>query len=266
MGTSRGYKMPTGGNWTPLKNNATDFVQGNNGPTVSPRSIVRDFIRANGGFRGLSLGNGGQTPSVAGTRSGGGASGGRAGGGPSRSAMVGTARNLGGFLSRVGEVGLAETLRERGLEDLIGKSSSQVSDMMLDEFAGPGSTLDNAVAREALADVRDEILQNAESFEDVEQALNQTLDDVGLFGVLASFFGSYVFRLFCRNFYEVWHKKVGDAKASKALREIRDYITSSLRAKLAARDLKSVNWKAQEGLKVTDEILKETLDVFGVTG
>ena len=269
MGTSRGYKMPTGGNWTPLKNDATDFVQGTGSKDITPANLLFDFIRAIGGVKGLVRGHGGSAPSAGGGQAAGGASkGSSGGGGGSRggtSAAVGTAQNLGGFLSRVGEVGLEESLRERGLDDAVGKSASDVSDVLLDEFAGPASTLDNALARESLAEIRDEILTDAETFEDVEKKLDTAIDELGIFGILASFFGHYIFKMFCRNFYEEWVKKVGDAKAASSLAQIKEYIVSSVRNKLTGREVATVDWKKDEGKQVTEGVLKETLDVFGVT-
>jgi hypothetical protein len=175
------------------------------------------------------------------------------------------AHNLGGFLSRVRDVGFEETLRERGLGRIIGKSAAEVAKTLLDEFAGPASTLDNALAREALADIRDKILENAETFEDVDRCLSKSLDELGVFGILANFFGYYVFRMFCRDFYEEWVKKVGDSKAAAGLGQIGDYITSSLRTKLVNRIIESINWKTNEGLHLAEEVLKETVEVFGVT-
>src|SRR5438128_6563000 len=154
MGTSRGYKMPKGGNWTPLKNDATDFVQGTGNADITPSSLLADFIRATGGLKGLLRGHGGTVPSDSRTTGtgaktkGGGGTGDAVGGGTS--VAVGTARNLGGFLSSVADVGLEKTLRDRGLESVVGKSATDVSDKFLDEFAGPASTLDNALARESL--------------------------------------------------------------------------------------------------------------------
>src|SRR5580692_11595360 len=233
MGTSSGYKMPKGGNWTPLKNDATDFVQGTGSKEITPADLVTNFIRVTGGLKGLMRGNGGSAPSIGGgspAKDGakGGGGGGAGGGGGGTSAAVGTAQNLGGFLSRVGAIGMEKTLQERGLEGVVGKSASDVSDVMLDEFAGPASTLDNALARESLAEIRDEILSEAETFEDVENQLNAAIDELGIFGILASFFGHYIFKMFCRNFYEEWVKKVGDAKAGSGLGQIKEYITSSL--------------------------------------
>jgi hypothetical protein len=261
--------MPNGGNWTPLKNEATDFVQGTGSKDITPANLLYDFIRAVGGLKGLVRGHGGSAPSAGGGQVGGGASKGSGGGGGGSSggtsAAVGTARNLGGFLSRVGEVGLEESLRERGLDDAVGKSASDVSDTLLDEFAGPASTLDNALARESLAEIRDEILTDAETFEDVEKKLDTAIDQLGIFGILASFFGHYIFKMFCRNFYEEWVKKVGDAKAASSLAQIKEYIVSSVRNKLTGREVATVDWKKDEGKQVTEGVLKETLDVFGVT-
>jgi hypothetical protein len=270
MGTSRKYEMPTGGKWTPLKNDATDFVQGTGSKDITPAGLVSDFIRTIGGLKGLVRGNGGSAPSAggdhvagAGSKSGGGGGGGAGGGGTS--AAIGTAQNLGGFLSRVGEVGLEQSLRERGLDNAVGKSASDVSDSLLDEFAGPASTLDNALARESMAEIRDEILTDAETFEDVEERLNTAMDEIGIFGILASFFGHYIFKMFCRNFYEEWVKKVGDAKATSSLAQIKEYIVSSVRNKLTGRDVASADWKKDAGKQVTEGVLRETLDVFGVT-
>jgi hypothetical protein len=273
MGTSSGYKMPKGGKWTPLKNDATDFVQGSGSQEITPANLVTDFIRVAGGLKGLMRGNGGSAPftgtgasSAKAKGKGGGGGGGGAGGTEGTSAAVGTASNFGGFLSRVDEVGLEKTLQERGLEGIVGKSASDVADVMLDEFAGPASTLDNALARESLADIRDEILIDATTFEDVEEKLNTAIDDLGIFGILASFFGHYIFKMFCRNFYEEWVKKVGDAKASSSLDQIKQYISSSVRAKLTGEKLAKIDWKKEEGTKVAEDVLKETIDIFGVTG
>lgn len=272
MGTSRGYKMPKGGSWTPLKNDATDFVQGTGSKDVTPGNLVTDFVRASGGLKGLMRGNGGGAPPVGGgngagssaKRGGGGSRGGGGAGGGS--AAIGTARNLGDFLTRVSEGGLENALRERGLGDVVGKSASEVTDTLMDEFAGPASTLDNALARESLAEIRDDILKDAMTFEDVERKLNAALDELGIFGILASFFGHYIFKMFCRNFYEEWVKKVGEAKASSGLGQIRYYITSSLRSKLAGRKVDKVDWKKNEGRQITENVLAETLEIFGVTG
>lgn len=284
MGTSRGYEMPRGGKWKKLKNDATDLVQGTGGVELTVGSLLADFLRVVGGTKGVERGNGGSAPAVDITSAKEASSprakkapspinatkrklattAGAAAGGGGGSAVIGTARNLGGFLSRIGDVGTQEALRERGLQRIVGQSAAEVAGVLLDEFAGPASTLDNALAREALADVRDEILGDAETFEEVEQRLNLAVDERGVFAILASFFGHYIFRMFCRNFYEDWVKKAGESKAATTLRQIKEYITSSLRAKLTNRKIVSDDWKKTDGTKISGEVLKETMEVFGV--
>src|SRR6185503_6598573 len=102
MGTSKGYDMPSGGAWTPLKTDATNFVKYEGRGSVSPGKLLVDYLRANGGARSIASGGG---------------KGGGGGGGAARS----VGRALGGFLSSVGAVGLDQTLEAAGLSDLIGK-------------------------------------------------------------------------------------------------------------------------------------------------
>ena len=47
MGTSRGYKMPTGGSWTPLKNDATDLDSGASNITVKTR-VLEEIVAERG--------------------------------------------------------------------------------------------------------------------------------------------------------------------------------------------------------------------------
>jgi len=254
--------MPTGGDWTPFKNEATDFAQDSGSIPVSASNVLNHYVRVNGGFGGFRRAAG-ESGGGGGALGGGGGSG--TGGSKKHSAGISVAQSLGGFLSRVGEVGLSQALQEEGLSHLVGRSASEVSGALLDEMAGPGSTLDNAAARLALADVRDELLAGAETFEDVETKLKQALDQSGLFLILAMFFGHYVFERFCRDFYEDWMKKIGESKAAQKLKEVKDYIESSLRAKLAGKKIGKINWKSAAGVQLSDSVLKETLEVFAVT-
>ena len=261
MGTSKGYGMPTGGDWTPLKNEANKFIKGdgekdeqNNPVPVSPARLIGRYIRALGGADDISF-NG--ESSTSGGRSGG--SGGRVG-----RAASSTGTRLGGFLSGVGVRGLAETLREIGLAHLIGKSAKEVSTGLLDAFTAPGSTLDQYAVREALSQLYDEMLDGTETFEDVEAALTKTISDQGISKILADFFCKYLFALFCRDFYEGWLKKVGAAQAGNSLKDIKDFFSSELEVKFVGQDTSNVDWSGQPGLSITRQIMKKTLEIFEV--
>lgn len=251
--------MPTGGPWTPLKNDADKFVKDKGKEPVTPERLLGAYLKANGGARTLARGGGGGGGGTSGGGGGGGGGGGRGG-----RAARNTGRNLGGFLSSVGTVGLDEALREAGLTDLIGKPAEEVSAGLLDGLTEPGSTLDEHAARLALAKLNDELFKGAETYEDAGRALSAAVDRQGLARLVASFFGNYLYERFCRDFYENWVKKVGSSKAAGSLRSIKDCIESSIKAKLAGRDLSRFAWRGREGLRLTEQVMRETLEIFEV--
>jgi hypothetical protein len=255
MGTSKGYGMPTGGAWTPLKNEASRFakeVGGGSGVSVgvSPGRLVGNYIAALGGSGDISRGRGGSS----------GASVGRTG-----QSAIRTGRALGGFFSGVASQGLSEALKAIGLSHLIGQSAAEVAGGLLDAFAGPASTLDDQAVRTALSDLYSEILESAETSDDVEKILSDIVNKEGVAKILANFFGKYLYRLFITSFYETWQKKVGAAQAKQKLREIKDYISSHLKNKFADDNATKIDWAGAEGQRITQRIMKNTLDIFGVT-
>lgn len=150
------------------------------------------------------------------------------------------------------------------MSDLIGKPAEEVASGLLDALAAPGSTLDEHAARIALAKLNDELFKGAKTYEDVGRVLSAALDGPGLARILASFFGHYLYERFCRDFYETWVKKVGSSQAGRSLKSIKDCIESSLKAKLTGRDVTRVNWRGREGLRLTEQVMRETLEIFEV--
>ncbi|MBA3632377.1 MAG: hypothetical protein H0W58_06145 [Acidobacteria bacterium] len=264
MGTSKGYGMPTGGEWTPLKREANKFIKsegendGQNQSDHSPELLVRRYLRAIGGNENIAFGTGGERAD-GGSRSGGGGS---SGGGRVGRAASNTGRQLGGFLSGVSRVGLTQTLRERGLEHLIGKSAAEVTRGLLDAFAAPASTLDDEAVRTALDQINEELLENTQTYEDVEAALTRQIDTQGISKILANFFCKYLLRMFTRDFYETWRKNFTFVQADKGLKSIRDYIFSELELKFVSSDTANTNWSGQAGLRLTQQIMQNTLEIF----
>jgi hypothetical protein len=272
MGTSTGYDMPKGGDWTPLKRDATKFVKddgahGDNPNPVQPEALLSNFLRTcvtgGGNARvraGGGAGGGGAAP--------GGGHGGEGGGGGGRSfgrAARGTGGALGGFLSRVETVGLDEALREAGLEDLIGRPAAEVTAGLLDALAAPAGTLDEHAARKALEVINAEMIGGAKNYAEVKDALKNALDKQGLERIVVIFFGEYLYQNFLRSVYKDWAKKVGADQAGRRLKSIRDCIASALKSKFVNRDISKVHWKGREGRRIIDQVWRGTLKIFGVT-
>lgn len=247
MGTSKGYTMPTGGEWTPLKTEASKFVKdtGNSGSgtnSTSPQHLVNRYLNV---LRSTGYGGG---------------SGGGGGGGIGRAAVQ-TGQRLGGFLSRVSEIGLTETLKEFEMSDLIGKSAEEVTIGLTDAFTDPASSLDDEAARVALYELYQELLEKAENFEDVDSAFTQVVDEPGIIKTIADFFGKYIYRIFCRDFYEGWQKKAGAEQARQKLDEVKGYIFSSIRTRFVGEKTNK-NWSGADGLRESEQILKDTRYIF----
>jgi len=256
--------MPKGGPWTSLKNDATTYASEGTESQISPESIVSRFITAYGGSRnisssgGIGIGRGVSKQPKAG----------RGGGTHGRSASVGAGREVGrklaSFLVSADQQGVEQALDALGLKELIGRPAPEVAMALLDRLAGPGSTLDEASARMALAKLIEELLGKAFTYDEVEKALEEAADEAKVAALLGKFFALYLYEWFCRCFYENWVKKVGPTKAARGLKSIRECIEASLADKLYGIDITKIRWNAPEGSKLATRIMKETLEIFEI--
>jgi len=251
MGTSTGYNMPKGGDWTPLKNDATSFAKHGGHGLINPKSLLGSYLQANGGAQAIAQGIGG--------------SGGHSG---SRYRIGSSARSagakLGGFLSSVATQGLDTTLQEVELGHLIGKSATEICAGLLDILTDSASTLDDHATRKALSNVFDDLFKLDTPYEDIEQALNQSLDEKGIILIMVDFFGYYLYELFCRDFYEDWQKKVGTDQTKRSLRQVKNCIFAEVESEFANKTIDSIDWSGLAGTSLAEKIMQDTLEIFEV--
>lgn len=280
MGTSRGYNAPTGGGWPPLKRLVNDFTtqegdsdsppappDGLNQPpdrnsAISPQQLLSRYLQT------LRSSSGAASQGGVGSGGGGGGGSGSRGGGTTSTGVGRSAtrvgRNLGGFATRVSQVGLTETLREFDLGHLVGRPAAEVAYALVDQLAGPGSTMDENLARIALDRLREELLGNAQSYEDVERALNSAVERMQVIGLVVRFYGHYIYERFCRDFYERVVQRVGREKMQRKIASIRRTIFASLEAKVAIGG-PNIDWRGREGQELAERILEQTFDIFTVS-
>jgi hypothetical protein len=273
MGTSTGYQMPTGGEWRPLKVDATAFVQdpdaeeeglGQDEQSVTPESLLGRYMQAVRSADRSSAPNG-QGGGVPGSDGDGGRDGGTrasAGGGMKSARRV--TQSLGDFLSRVGTSGICDALNDIGLGGLAGQSPLQIAAALLDKLTGPASTIDDAAARAACDDLNKELIQGAQTLEDMDRLIKEALDARGLGGVLMRFFSLYMYRRFCRDFYESWSKRVGASKANAKLAAIKKFIDTTLKARCVNKEVTAIRWQGGEGQRLMSQVIGEACRVFGV--
>ncbi|HEY3382625.1 MAG TPA: hypothetical protein VGK32_12700 [Vicinamibacterales bacterium] len=203
--------------------------------------IIGHFIQANGGPAGMSSSAG---------------SGGTIGG----SAGSAVARRLGGFISAVAAVGLAEALRREGLADLVGRPVQEILAALIDRLGGSASTIDDVDARTALARLQEELLKDAQTPDQLERILQEQPANLDV--VLRDYFGLYLFEQFCRVFFERLVQKKGESKALAFLDDIREFIKATLINRVGRRVISTIQWAAQEGAKLCADIMQATLAVF----
>lgn len=239
MGTSTDYSAPT--SWGPLKAAVTKAAdKGATRPATAGR-IIRGFIKANGGAAQISSGRG---------------SGGTVGGGAGRA----VAQRLAGFVSAVGEVGLAEALRGEGLADLVGRPVQEILAAILARLGGPASTIDDVDARAALSGLQEELLEDAQTPDDIDRILQESAANLDT--ILRDYFGLYLFEQFCRVFFERLVQKKGESKALSFLEDIKEFIKATLVNRVAGRGIANVSWDGPEGTKLCEDIMEATLEVF----
>jgi hypothetical protein len=174
----------------------------------------------------------------------------------------GIARNLGGFIGQVRNVGLAEALRQNGLQDLVGRSAHEILLGIVSLCGGTNGSIDAVDARSALSTLTDELCKEADTAEEVERILNAQADGTVLGDLLMRFFGHYLYEQFCRVFFKQLVQKHGEQRAESFLGDILAFIQSGLRNHTLGLDTSKINWFGPDGDRMATTIMQQTLEVF----
>jgi hypothetical protein len=257
MGTTKGRPTPSGGNWTPLKNDITDNLNG--ASKVTPGRIIGGTVRALGGLAFPSAGTGS-------TGGGGGSGGGGSGGGGGRgrrATLGGVMSRLGGFGGAFQQGGLDEALESLGLGDLKGKPASEVIARIAEHLAESDDPLQRDILCDALKDTLIEVaaLEEGGEYTDLEAALQAFFDQNGVEGLVQSFLTNYVFD-------RVWNAVESHAEfkaqgtRAEALgiavgQACRSHVESLVNESKAAGRFDKTDWFGQGGVKLGNELVAE---------
>jgi hypothetical protein len=212
--------------------------------TVSPRQIregLGDYIAKNGGPAGIARNGGVHGGSLAGQR---------------------VARNIGGFFSTVSSVGFERALREYGFGDLKGKSVQEIISNLQDKLGERSSSGDDADAVMAASDLFEEILKNAQTYEETEQILTDLCEEDKFCPLLMQYFGFYIYEQFVRVHYSLVVSKIGNEQAETFFVRIKDYIVEELKLRVPVHQVSKIDWNGQMGKSLIQSIHQQTLDVF----
>jgi hypothetical protein len=251
VGTSKSFTTPSGGSWTPLKNDLSDFIAGKNG--VNPAQIIAGTIRALG-----SLG----MPKP-GTRNYGGSGSGTGGGGGGGS-IGRTASGVAGFGSAVRSGGLDAGLSVLGLDELRGRSAAEVIAQIAAHLAEDADPLEYELLSDALRAALMEAvaLQSDGSYKDLETAIQGYLDANGIEGLIKAFLTQYVFDriwMAVENHVEMKSQapSTNEALSIAVHNACRSQVESLVADAQAAEKFNRTDWFGRDGVTLCNELVAE---------
>ncbi len=241
MGTSKAYQAPTTPEWARLKRQVTWLSRDGAVPYATAQGIVADFVRVNEGTRGPSTD----------------------GGGRGHAAVLAAAGRLSSFAGVVGARGLDTALAEAGLRSFVGQPVDKVALAIVGHLCETGSLLEEVDLRGAMQDLMEELLEGALSYEEVRAALESRMSIGSIRDLITTLLGHYLYRRFCRVFWERLMTRNGQVRTDEFMLSIREYIQEELRFRLLGKDASAMAWAGQEGRSMEDVVLQATLRVFG---
>lgn len=236
MGTSKDYGGSTGGGWRTAKRAATRLAtSGADRATIA--TFTERYVEALGGARGAAA------AAIAGTR---------------------TAAAVGGLLSSLsgggGGGGVTPTLRELGLDEVVGRSPIEVVSALADALAGDGSTLEEVAAREAAVFLLEDLFAGAATYEDLEAI---TLDADGVRSRFAKFVARYAYHRMLPLLDERLVQRGDVASVAAIERQVWEYTLACAEQDLADVDIAGLDWHGDQAEAIAQDLLRGVLEVFG---
>ncbi|WP_157907020.1 Qat anti-phage system associated protein QatB [Sorangium cellulosum] len=235
MGTSSSYKAPTSGGWPAAKRVATRYAQqqpsSGTATSVEPKDVFAAYIEAHGGARGAAS---------------------------SAGAAKSSAARLGGILDSISSDGLSNALRNAGLTDLVGKSPSEILAAIVDLAVGPGSSIDEAVARAAMIEVLEDEFGDTESFTDLENAFSGLLMPANVMSVIYKFLVEYIYRRIVAELGErITNGAISAAVARQKEEDLRQYIEQSVKFELHQAQPDELAWNRPAASQMVERLLRD---------
>lgn len=245
MGTSKSFSdvnhsmVP---NWGNLSSSLTSNCSSSALSSQALQSILSNFVSA---LSGAVVG--GRGGSKAGGRS-----------------SIKSAKKIGQVLSNFVNSGynLGETLANTGFSDLNAKTVGDIINHLIEYCSGDATSIDDSAAKEATRLLLEDIIENAESIEQVEQLLHETLESTSVSDIIVRYFGIYINELLSKWFYEKLIKSKGEHDCNNLFRQIREFIMERIETINDNYPLQNIDWGSDEADRLIKDIQQDVLTVF----
>ena len=168
------------------------------------------------------------------------------------SAFSSAAVNILSFARAVSQGGINNALRDFNRSDLIGKSSEEIFNELINEFTRNGNTTEDYLSAEAISSALKEL-----NIVDMEQ-LKEFTPDVLLKEMLIEYIKfSFAFR-----YEEKILMKKTPAETKELIQKMNKYISDELHSKLGLEDLKNVDFNQMHSSNIVAKALEDAYQVF----
>lgn len=220
MGTSKGYIPPTTVHWTQAKRAVSSYIKnGDEGARANAASKFAGAMRHD------------MTTS---------------------SAFSSAAGNILSFARAVSKSGINNALRDFNRSDLIGKSSEEIFNELINEFTRNGNTTEDYLSAEAISSALKEL-----SIVDMEQLKEFSSDTL-----LKEMLIEYIKFSFAFRYEEKILMKKNPAETKVIIQKMNKYISDELHSKLKLDDLKTVDYNRMHSSNIVKKALEDAYRVF----
>jgi hypothetical protein len=234
MGTSKGYLPPKGFLWKDTKLAVTNMCK-NNYSSESIGNALSNYVQAR--------------------TSGNGSSGSESNTNQSKSASKSVSKAL-NFISSFNENGLNGALENLGISVLIGKSSEEIYNGLIDYFAPDSNTIEDTISRECMTEILDDfkIVNLEEDFKPISGE-----------DFFMNFMVKYVQKSFISNFFEKIQGLCTNIEGTNsAIKEIKNYIRVTLETDFTVEQLLSIDLTSNQGEQFISGKCEDAFDVFRI--
>lgn len=220
MGTSKGYIAPTTPQWSQAKRAVTSYIK--NGNMESRAKAVSKFASA----MHHDLASSEQFTKAAGS--------------------------ILSFAQAVSHAGINNALHEFNRNDLIGKSSDEIYNELVQEFTNYGNTTEDYLSAEAIRAALKEL--NITDLEDLKVVAPDVL--------LKEMLIEYIKFSFAFRYEEKIRMKRNPEETDRLLEEMGKYISNELHNNLKLEDIKTIDFEHMQASEIVKRSLEDAYQVF----
>ncbi len=220
MGTSKGYIAPTTPQWSQAKRAVTSYIK--NGNMESRAKAASKFASA----MHHDLASSEQFTKAAGS--------------------------ILSFAQAVSHAGINNALHEFNRNDLIGKSSDEIYNELVQEFTNYGNTTEDYLSAEAIRAALKEL--NITDLEDLKVVAPDVL--------LKEMLIEYIKFSFAFRYEEKIRMKRNPEETERLLEEMGKYISNELHNNLKLEDIKTIDFERMQASEIVKRSLEDAYQVF----